>query len=359
MKIRMPNGTWNDVGTATQPINLRMPDGTWKLFGGGDGEPLYVRTPQMTWTLVTTAGMPTASNTYTYTYVLSSSPAGLPYAPGDSFRPLMVNNVGWKAERRFNYEYKVPQPNGTYRDDSAQRPLGEQIFTNADSPPWDATAVSAMGWIGNEFNTFSRYMRETVSWFPIPIGMFIADADLTVTQNSINNPNSVFAQMQISSVEVGHRLEGFSVLKSQVPWMNNYNLGSTTLGLHPGVGALRYWGAAAKTTTLTLNYNRSVYTIPTVRTPATFRRDTFGEILWTGNLNDLGMHQSIHGLPVRLPMVEVTQSFTPQLYGPGDALMYHLQTAPVPEPIPLDSTRSYTTSNYLGDLPVVRVIYEY
>lgn len=345
----MPNGTWADVGTPDNPINVRMPDGTWKLMGGGDGSPMYVRNGQI-WVQWTSGGLPTGNEfvyEYSAAYTLRTK--------------RFIDTVGWEAHRELNYEYQ------RFQQQAPDFPTGVEMFGAGVANGLVSDARSIMGWVGDENNTWIRQRTDQVGWYSLPLGMFIDGAQTETALARINDPTGWAATANLLKVEVVHMLTGYSVQKSQMPWMNQYYLGNTTLGYWDGVGALRYQGPTPQTTMITTTWNDSVYTVPAVRNKP-FARESSGEIIWTGDLNDLGVRDGIpndqgifvglHGIPVT-DAILVTQTFTPQLYDPDEGLQYHVQVSPLPDPVPIDFTKSYAIHNFMSDQFIIRVTYTY
>lgn len=290
---------------------------------------------------MTEAGTP-AQNIFTYEY----------YA-ADVFRfPRFIENTGWTANREDNQEYR-----SAFRDTSGI-PTGVK-FDGKPAQGAVADAISSMAWVGDEFSTFRRYIAESIGWYSLPIGAFLMEAEAQRQIIALNDPTGIEARATLLKVDVVHRLQGYSVIKSQAPWMNQYYFGSTTLGLYTGTGELRFQGTTPAETLTVWAAPNGVYAVPTVRNK-TFARETDGEVLYIGGLNALGMRDGTHGLPVTDEFLIVQTYLPSQLFADADmALQYNLWTSTAPTPVPIDYTKSYTTNNFMADQFKVVFYYVY
>lgn len=277
------------------------------------------------------------------------------YSPNDAGRSdRFLWHTGMYAELREYFEW---------RGSTGQ--LGSEEITN-DTSGLAASGYTTTGWTGavsGDFGIDYRYRQDIVDWYSVPMGMFLEDSRIQFEATKLNDPTGwATADAVLEKIEVVHKLQGFSVEKYQVPWMNAYNWALTTLGYYPGVGALRYQGPTPDTFTITDSWKSSVYTVPAVRDHPYAHEE--GPILWTGNLNDLGQTSGIHGIPYKEP-IEVVQTFLPAAIPTVETgFQYHIQVGPLPEPISFAEadTRvndAYTIQNDISDQIIVRVYYRW
>lgn len=448
LKLRMPDGTWQDAGTPTKPLRLRMPNGTWMLFGGGGGVPLNVRRGDSKWELATTGGssaghihgrffefnqtltseinltgrtlqifqqsspapyhsyniltdangefdipVPVLPNRvfirafkavgYDYVdidFILSSQDPlrenveiGIPETFQITEYPFNTNvfnafhaDTGWTVNRRTAVEWWWPydvswsdrKPSPLTTADDPRFATGIED-TSSPSSFFMASTRTESGYIGEwgEFILYARRIDENVGWMSVPVGMFIDEAKTQFELQRINGAEWTKFNAQMVRIEVIHHLYGCSVSKSRTSLFSDYYGYLTTDGLWPGVGAVRYQGPTPTTTEITVPFKTGVYTLPAIRDKA-FNREE-GDIVWVGNLNDLGS-PGRHVNYFRAP-VQIVQTFTPDLYEPEDSLQYHIQTSPLPEPdrSGYDDYDGWAKENYMYDEISVKVYYQW
>lgn len=347
---------WWPAGSIDRPAYVRH-KGEWKKFAGGPGVPMNVRTFDGQWIKFTSEGdVPLfVVDEFVTGGLNTAAPGGVGYdAVYDEnahvSHPIFYADQYWRAGRIVDLEYAAPY-DGNVNSFSNERyhpgtqltfGIGALMGLGEYTDTMQAHTVASTGWIGDEFGTYRRYIDEMVSWYSLPIGLFLEAAKTRMAIYKFNArdiPNHWSQRTELVKVEVESRLGGYSLNKQAAPWFNSYYESYSTIGLHTGVGALRFQGPTAPAELVTVLYDNGVFTTKRI-VDKPFNRDGGEKILWTGDLNDLGNPYWIganfgtHGIPRRRPGVTVVQNFDPRDFTERDCLQYHLQTSPLADPPP-------------------------
>lgn len=291
LKVKRPDGTWVEIGTADRPFKLKHPDGTWHTYAGSlTGAPVKQKQLDGTWVVVAREGEyvnPTVDVTVNLT-VLDGDGNGIPNArviiggeDGERFTDS-TGHLTWtftsspdsgKGVRSYKsaYEYKetVIYPNADntvfnithnyawrtasiYPDPEYYFPFGASAthswgdYVRPDSDyvgqfgPWNSTTSGESGY-GNNFDAFRSITSESISTtgYP-PAPEFIYDwlgNRLMVQWFAL--PIRLFHEMylaqrdlnypgaQLQSVTITMRLYGFSVRKRAMEGWAHYNYADT------------------------------------------------------------------------------------------------------------------------------------
>lgn len=309
--------------------------------------------------------------------------------------------LGWQVTRDTLYEiwdfnfidghavfYENPQREADVATAYGLHGASVPFYRDQPGPSggFGATNISSMGWIGNEDGTVSRERYEVQSWFSLPIGAVLEQAEVMRTVAKING--AAWAQSaQLFRAEIDFIMNGWSVDKSQKPWMNSYLTPGTTNALYGGVGSLRQIGQTPVNSTDPLDplaqsnlvtfkldgvippatlptVGAGIYSAPAARDYPYGRMD--GELVWAGGLNDLG-HAPLgggfgssppHGLPYKAPVI-ATQILNVVGYDVRDAITYQIQMSDLPDPDPISFFYYRTLENTMNVTAKMRVIYAF
>ncbi len=235
--------------------------------------------------------------------------------------------------------------------------LPVQPVQNTTHTSYDYTSESrsCVGWSSalgaGDYPVMVRYKSDQIGTYSLPLGMLLAASKDFFERNEID--------AKLNRVEITHSLTGWSVDKSQMPWMNRYYFGETTNSLYSGVGALVQLPKQALNKYEKVTLDGAEYMAPVPSSRSHERED--GVVLWTGDLNDLG-HGIMHGLTNKAP-VKITQtlySYFVGNYTASDVILYQLHTSPLPDPeaVRLDSDFYHTIENHMNADIGIRIIYE-
>lgn len=441
LKLRMVNGTWQIVGSPTDPINMRREDDTWEVFGDGGGDPLKLRQSNGSWITATTSGSSSGivvahfyqydldtpdvhvnlpdktviirnnitNTTYTgvtdangklvyknlplgtYYVTLHKGQDGFFYDSGphtftvqdpiwyvESAIPATLETYDYSNEPLVTPTYVFSEPTGWTAEhhkiyetwNYLHDPDLSDHFSTGPSSNFSSTSIVEAGWNGNigqnDFGEYDTKKTETVSWYSLPIGMFVQDAMTDVEIKRVSNPEWA-SNLTLKSIKVIHNLQGYSIEKQARLWWSQYYDAVTNLSLSEGTGTLRYGGPVANTYLQLYEFigaQTGLYTVPQIRN-LDYHVDNDNEILWQGSLNDLGMTNHYHGLPLTYPYFTVVQEFDAAQIGEETALYYFIQAEDLGDPESLNvsdghpTVEAHTKDNRIFDTVEVELVYEW